>query len=190
MQRVFKAHGLELFDVEELPSHGGSLRIFAQHTGGPHPVTARVEELLERERGAGYDGLDVYLDFPERVEASKRALLRFLIDAKEAGKRVVAYGAPGKGNTLLNYCGVRTDLIEYAVDRNPYKHGRSTPGTHIPIHPPERLEQDDPDYVLILPWNLAREIAAQLSPLTARGVKLAVPIPKLTLLEEPEAVQR
>lgn len=190
VQRVFKAHGLELFDVEELPSHGGSLRIFAQHAGGPHPVTARVEELLERERGAGYDGLDVYLDFPERVEASKRALLRFLIDAKEAGKRVVAYGAPGKGNTLLNYCGVRTDLIEYAVDRNPYKHGRSTPGTHIPIHPPERLEQDDPDYVLILPWNLAREIAAQLSPLTARGVKLAVPIPRLTLLEEPEAVQR
>ena len=187
-QRIFAAHGLELFDVQELPSHGGSLRVFAQHAGGPQPVTERVDALLERERAAGYDGLEVYLDFPAKVEASKRELLRFLIDAKEAGQRVVAYGAPGKGNTLLNYCGIRTDLVEYAVDRNPYKHGRYTPGTHIPIHPPERLEQDDPAYVLILPWNLAREISKQLAPMTARGVRLVVPIPTLTPLEETTAV--
>ncbi len=183
VERIFSAHGMELFDVEELPSHGGSLRIYAQHAGGPQQRCERVDALLGRERAAGYDGLEVYLDFPERVEASKRALLRFLIAAREEGKRIVAYGAPGKGNTLLNYCGIRTDLIEYAVDRNPYKHGRFTPGTHIPIHPPEKLEQDDPDYVLILPWNLAREIGRQLTPLTERGVRLAIPIPTLQILE-------
>ena len=187
VQRVFAAHGLELFDVEELSSHGGSLRVFAQHQGASQEVSSNVAELLERETAAGFDGLDVYLDFPAKVEASKRATLRFLIQARDEGKRVVAYGAPGKGNTLLNYCGIRTDLVEYAVDRNPYKHGRFTPGAHIPIFPPEKLEQDDPDYVLILPWNLAREIAAQLAPLRAKGTKLAIPIPTLTLLEEFES---
>ncbi len=183
VQRVFAHHGLELFDVEELPSHGGSLRIFAQHAGYDRPIGERALELAERERSAGFDAMEVYLGFTERVESSKRATLDFLIRAREKGQRVVAYGAPGKGNTLLNYCGIRTDLIEYAVDRNPYKHGRFTPGTHIPIHPAERLDEDDPDYVLILPWNLQREIVAQLSHLRERGTRFAVPIPTLTVLD-------
>jgi SAM-dependent methyltransferase len=183
VQRIFAAHGLELFDVEQLASHGGSLRVYAKHAGASHQVNERVHELLARETAAGFDGLEVYLDFPARVEASKRATLSFLIQAREEGKRVVAYGAPGKGNTLLNYCGISTDMIEYAVDRNPYKHGRYTPGAHLPIFPPKKLEADDPDYVLILPWNLQREIAKQLAPLCAKGTRLVVPIPTLTVLE-------
>ena len=183
VQRIFEAHGLELFDVEELPSHGGSLRVYAKHQGASHAIEARLGELLERERAAGYDSMDVYLGFTERVEAQKHGLLQFLIEAKQEGKRVVAYGAPGKGNTLLNYCGIRTDLIEYAVDRNPYKHGRFTPGTRIPIHPVEHLEADNPDYIVILPWNLAREIARQLAPMVRGGARLVVPIPSAMVLE-------
>lgn len=186
VQRIFAAHGMTVFDVEELPSHGGSLRVFAQHVDGPHAMSDRVEELLQRETEAGYDGLEVYTDFPAKVEAQKRAMLAYLIEAKEAGRKVVAYGAPGKGNTLLNYCGIGPDLIEYAVDRNPYKHGRFTPGARIPIHPVEVLEQDqDVDDVVILPWNLSKEIAKQLRPLMDRGVRLYVPIPTVQRVEAP-----
>lgn len=181
-RRVLRDQGLEVFDVASLPSHGGSLRLFAQHAGGPHATTAAVGALEAHERERGFEDLAVYLGFTAAVERSKRETLRFLIDAREAGKRIVAYGAPGKGNTLLNYCGIRTDLIEFAVDRNPYKHGRFTPGTHIPIHPPEALDDARPDYVFILPWNLRKEIVAQLAHAREWGAKFVVPIPRLEVM--------
>jgi hypothetical protein len=175
-RRILSAHGLEVFDVEELPTHGGSLRLYAGHAGN-WPPTAGVADLEDRERAAGYEELAVYDGFREQVEESKRVLLSYLIEARRAGKHVAAYGAPGKGNTLLNYCGIRADLVAYAVDRNPYKHGRFTPGTHIPIHPPERLTETRPDVILILPWNLRDEIAAQLAYTREWGATLVVPIP-------------
>jgi hypothetical protein len=175
-QRILAAHGLETFDVELLPTHGGSLRVYAGHVGA-HPVEASVERALAAERRAGFDGLDVYEPFRQAVEESKRALLTFLIDARRQGRHIVAYGAPGKGNTLLNYCGIRTDLIDYVVDRNPYKHGRLTPGTHIPIYAPERLAETRPDIIVILPWNLSDEIASQLAYTREWGATTWVPIP-------------
>jgi SAM-dependent methyltransferase len=175
-RRVLAAAGLDVFDVEELRSHGGSLRLYAC-PGGERVPSPAVLDLERREQEAGYDGLEPYASFRERVEESKRSLLTTLIEARRAGKRIAAYGAPGKGNTLLNYCGIRTDLVEYAVDRNPYKHGRLTPGTHIPIHPPERLAETRPDVILILPWNLRDEIAAQLDYTRDWGARLIVPIP-------------
>jgi hypothetical protein len=176
--RIFAAHGLTLFDVDELPTHGGSLRVYGRHAhDDTKPVTARVEALLLREQASGLSTLAAYSDFGARVEQTKRRLLSFLIEARNAGKTVVGYGAPGKGNTLLNYCGIRTDFLQYTVDRNPYKHGRFTPGTRIPIYPPDRLAQTRPDYILILPWNLREEIAAQLAYTRAWGAQLVVPIP-------------
>jgi hypothetical protein len=179
-ERIFAAHGLELFDVEELPSHGGSLRVFGRHAGrsrsGAGPAVAA---LRAREQAAQLDRPSGYAGYPRRVEETKRNLLAFLIEAKRAGKSVAGYGAPGKGNTLLNYCGIRTDFLDYTVDRNPYKHGRYLPGTHIPVFPVEKLAETRPDYVLILPWNLRREIAAQLEYTRAWGAKFVVPIPRL-----------
>jgi SAM-dependent methyltransferase len=179
--RLFAAHSLQVFDVEELPSHGGSLRVFVRHADGdgPEPV---VEALLQREREGGYDTLEGYLGFGERVAETKWRLLELLIDLRRQGKRVSGYGAPGKGNTLLNYCGIRTDLLDYTVDRNPGKHGKFLPGTHIPIHPPEHIAETRPDYVLILPWNLKREIAAQLAYVRDWGARLIVPIPRPEVL--------
>jgi hypothetical protein len=175
----FAAHGLILFDVEELPTHGGSLRIYARHSDeDTKPLTKRAAQLLAREEAAGLRGLAYYDSFAERVREAKRKLLEFLVAAKRDGKSVAAYGAPGKGNTLLNYCGIRTDFVDYAVDRNPYKHGRFTPGTHIPIFPPERLRETRPDYVLILPWNLKDEIMAQHSYIREWGGQFVVPIPE------------
>jgi SAM-dependent methyltransferase len=180
---IFAAHGLTVFDVEELPSHGGSLRIWARHTDGdPRPLTERARELLDREEALGVRTTAYYESFARRVEATKRRLLEFLITAKDQGKTVVGYGAPGKGNTLLNYCGIRTDLLEYTVDRNPHKHGRFTPGTHIPIHAPERLLETRPDYVLILPWNLTTEIVESMSWVREWGGKFVVPIPEVRVL--------
>ncbi len=173
--RLFAEHGLQVFDVEELPSHGGSLRVFVRHPAG-EPEDA-VEAVLEREREDGYDSLQGYRGFGERVAETKRRLLELLIEVRDEGKRIAGYGAPGKGNTLLNYCGIRTDLLEYTVDRNPGKHGKFLPGTHIPVHPPERIAETRPDYVLILPWNLKREIAAQLDYVGDWGGRLIVPIP-------------
>jgi SAM-dependent methyltransferase len=179
MVRLFADHGLEVFDVEELPSHGGSLRVFVQRRGSAaRRVEDRVGQLLERERAGGYDSLAGYQDFGARVADVKWSLLELLIRLRREGGRVVGYGAPGKGNTLLNYCGIRTDLLEYTVDRNPHKHGKYLPGTHIPIHPPERISETRPDYILILPWNLQKEIAAQLSYGRAWGAQLIVPIPR------------
>jgi hypothetical protein len=180
IEQVYRKQGLTIFDVEELSTHGGSLRIFARHAEDEtKPVTARVAELLERERKAGYDRLDVYLSFTERVIEVKHRLLEFLITARREGKQVAGYGAPGKAATLLNYCGIREDLIQYTVDRNPHKHGRFMAGVHIPVYSPERLAETRPDYIVILPWNLREEIAAQLEYTREWGAQLVVPIPKL-----------
>ena len=183
-ERVFARHGLVVFDVEELPTHGGSLRYFARHAGDKtKPVLPRVAALRDRERGLGVESLAYYHDFTAKVEETKRQLLTFLIDARRAGARVVGYGAPGKGNTLLNYCGIRTDLLEYTVDRSPHKQGMYLPGTHIPILGPERIGQDKPDYVLILPWNLRDEIVASMAFVRDWGGRFVVPIPETTVLE-------
>ena len=177
-ERIFAAHGLTLFDAEELPTHGGSLRIYARHAGDTsRPVTERAQALLAREETGGLNRLERYASFTEQVHETKRRLLDFLITAKRQGKSVVGYGAPGKGNTLLNYCGIRTDFLDYTVDRNPYKQGKYTPGTHIPIHPPERIGETRPDYVLILPWNLKDEIIEQMAGIRAWGGQFVVPIP-------------
>ncbi|ARP99516.1 class I SAM-dependent methyltransferase [Pseudorhodoplanes sinuspersici] len=178
-EKIFAAHGLTLFDVEELPTHGGSLRIYAQHsTTGPHRISDRVEDLRTREIDAGFADLGRYLVFEERALQTKRKLLAFLKQAKWAGKRVVGYGAPAKGNTLLNYCGINPELLEYTVDRNPHKQGRFLPGTHIPIYEPERIYATKPDYILILPWNLKDEIINQLSFARSWGAQFVVPIPE------------
>jgi SAM-dependent methyltransferase len=179
---IFRAHQLDVFDVEELWTHGGSLRVFAQQVGGPHATTAAVGELLEREEAAGLRSPERYARFADDVKESKRALLDLLIQLRREGKQVVGYGAPGKGNTLLNYCGIRTDLLDYTVDRNPYKHGLFTPGTHIPIHEPERIAETRPDYLVVLPWNLVDEIREQLSYVEEWGGRLIVPIPIATVL--------
>jgi SAM-dependent methyltransferase len=182
-QRVLAAHGLEVFDVEELRSHGGSLRLYAQaRDTGAQPVGDRVTELAERERKLGYDTLQAHVSFGPRVMETKWRLVEFLVEQRRQGRRIVGYGAPGKGNTLLNYCGIRTDLVEYTVDRNPYKQGMYLPGTRIPIRHPEALEQDGPDFVLILPWNLSAEIARQLDHLRQRGTRFVVPIPEVEVL--------
>ena len=176
--RIFAAHGLTVFDVEELPTHGGSLRIYARHAGdSSRPVTQRARQLHDREISAGFDRLETYATFTEQVYDTKRRLLDFLIGAKRKGKRIAGYGAPGKGNTLLNYCGIRTDFLDYTVDRNPYKHGRFLPGTHIPIYAPERIEQSRPDYVFILPWNLKDEIMEQLAYIRRWRGQFVVAIP-------------
>jgi hypothetical protein len=178
-RRVCAQHGIEVFDVEELATHGGSLRLFGQHVGGPHTVSGNVAALVDRETLAGLDTLAPYAEFRERVEESKWSLVETLVAARRAGKHVAGYGAPGKGNTLLNYCGIRTDLLEYTVDRNPYKHGRLTPGTRIPIFPPERIAETRPDLILILPWNLEQEIADSLAYTAAWGASLVAPIPEV-----------
>jgi SAM-dependent methyltransferase len=179
-QRVFAAHDLVLFDVEELPTHGGSLRIYARHQeDGAKPVSPRVRELRDREEAAGFTQLAYYRSFAEQVKATKRKLLSFLIQAKQQGKTIVGYGAPGKGNTLLNYCGIRTDFLAYTVDRNPYKHGKFLPGTHIPIFHPDYIKQTCPDYVLILPWNVKEEIMAQMACIREWGGQFVVPIPEV-----------
>ena len=178
--RIFEAHGLRIFDVEELATHGGSLRIYACHEGDERrPTSAVVVEMLADEQRRGVDEMATYTDYGERVEETKRNLLRFLIDARAAGERVVGYGAPGKGNTLLNYCGIRADLLEYTVDRSPAKHGRFLPGTHIPVYRPDHIEETKPDYVLILPWNLRAEIAEQMAVIREWGGRFVVPIPTL-----------
>lgn len=184
VEKIFVAHGLVLFDVDEIPTHGGSIRIYLRHVeDGSKPVTAAVVGLRERELAAGLDRMETYATFAEQVMESKRALLELLIQLRRAGKCVVGYGAPGKGNTLLNYCGVRTDFLEFTVDRNPYKQGRFLPGTHIPIYSPGRILERRPDYILILPWNLKTEIVAQLSYAREWGAKFIVPIPTARVLE-------
>jgi SAM-dependent methyltransferase len=178
-RRILGAHGLAVVDVEELPTHGGSLRLHVRHVELELAPTPAVDALAERERVAGLDSIAAYGDLAARVEAAKRDILAFLIEARRGGKTVAGYGAPGKANTFLNYCGVRTDLLPYTVDRNPYKQGRFTPGTHIPILDPSRLDETRPDYVWILPWNLRSEIADQLAGIRSWGGRFVVAIPRL-----------
>ncbi len=182
LEKIFAAHGMTLFDVEELPTHGGSLRIYACHADNlAQTVTDRAIVLREKEQAAGFGSIERYTNFEAQVRETKRKILEFLIAAKRSGKSVVGYGAPGKGNTLLNYCGIRTDFLDYTVDRNPYKHGKFLPGTHIPIYPPSKIQETQPDYVLILPWNFKDEIMAQMSVIREWGGKFVVPIPELTV---------
>jgi SAM-dependent methyltransferase len=180
---ILGVHGLAAYDVEELPTHGGSLRVYAQHAVGPRDASDAVSSLLRREEGSGLRSPERYARFAEDVRESKRALLDLLIGLRRSGKRVAGYGAPGKGNTLLNYCGIRTDLLDYTVDRNPYKQGTFTPGTHIPIHPVEHVAETKPDYLLVLPWNLIDEIADQMAFVSEWGAKLIVPIPVARVVE-------
>ncbi len=183
-ETLFAAQGLTLFDVEELPTHGGSLRIYARHAEDKSkPMTERATALRKREVDAGLQRLETYDGFSEQVKETKRKLLEFLIGAKRAGKKVVGYGAPGKGNTLLNYCGIRTDFIDFTVDRSPYKQGKFLPGSHIPIHAPDKLREARADYVLILPWNFKEEIVQQLADVRAKGTRLVVPIPETRVLD-------
>jgi len=182
VRHLFKRHGLRIFDVEELSTHGGSLRIYACHQHSEENSTGEgVGHLIAREKSAGYTSIEHYRSFENHVRKTKRGLLEFLIAAKDAGQSVVGYGAPAKGNTLLNYCGVGTDLIEYTVDRSPHKQGRFLPGSHIPICSPERVGQTKPDYVLILPWNIKEEIMDQMKHIREWNGRFVVPIPEVTV---------
>jgi SAM-dependent methyltransferase len=181
-EKIFAAHGMTLFDVEELPTHGGSLRIYARHTDdAAKPLTDRAIEMHDREVKAGFTEMETYANFGEQVKETKRKLLAFLIETKRAGKKIVGYGAPGKGNTLLNYCGIRTDFLDFTCDRNPYKQGMFLPGTHIPIFHPDKIQEARPDYVFILPWNFKDEIMQQLSFIREWGGQFVVPIPEVTV---------
>lgn len=180
VEQVFVRHGMRLFDVEELLTHGGSLRIYACHADdGSKPLSSRAIALKAREEAEGFGRLSHYLSFGPRVEETKRKLLTFLIAAKERKQRVVGYGAPAKGNTLLNYCGVRTDLLDYTVDRSPYKQGHYLPGVRLPIYAPDRIRETRPDFVLILPWNLRDEVMQQMAYVREWGGSFVVPIPEV-----------
>lgn len=177
--RALATAGLAVVDVEQIPTHGGSIRLWARPEASAQPQSDRVTDVLRQEAEAGLHSVDGYLDLRRRTEDVRHNLLRFLLDCRAEGKRVVGYGAPAKGNTLLNYCGIRSDLLEYTVDLNPYKHGRFTPGTRIPIHDPVQIEKDQPDVVLALPWNLEAELTEQLSHISAWGGQLVFPLPTL-----------
>ena len=182
LQKVFGRQGMTVFDVEELPTHGGSLRIFVGHTGDEtKAVSSAVTDMHDLEIASGLTEIATYTAFAEQVRETKRKLLEFLVQAKRDGKQVVGYGAPGKGNTLLNYCGIRGDFLDYVVDRNPYKHDKFLPGTHIPVFAPEKIAETRPDFILILPWNLKDEISEQLEYTREWGAQLVVPIPEVTI---------
>jgi len=177
--RILEAHGLKAFDVEELSTHGGSLRVYACRTESQRfRVEPRVHSLIAQERSRGLAALEGYNTFSQQVKKTKLALLEFLITAAREGKSVAGYGAPGKSATLLHYCGIGKDLIAYTVDRSPYKQGRFLPGTHIPIYHPSRIAETKPHYVVILPWNLKDEIMAQLDYIRAWGGRFVIPIPE------------
>jgi hypothetical protein len=180
--RILEAHGLKVFHVEELKTHGGSLRVYASRSESQtHAVELSVHGVIEDEQRAGLASVEGYESFARQVKQTKLALVDFLLTAAQEGKSVAGYGAPGKSATLLHYCGIGKDLIEYTVDRSPYKQGRFLPGTHIPIYPPERIRQTKPDYVVILPWNLKDEIIEQLQFIREWGGRFVVPIPKVAI---------
>jgi hypothetical protein len=184
VDKVFAAHNLTIFDVEELPTHGGSLRIYARHTeNSSKPVTSRVDQLRAKEKTEGFTSLEKYFSFTEKVKETKRNLLDFLIHLKRNKKSIVGYGAPGKGNTLLNYCGIRSDFLDYTVDRNPYKQGKFLPGTHIPILHPERIKETKPDYLLILPWNIKDEVMKQMNYIGSWNGRFIVLIPEVRIYD-------
>ncbi len=180
VEQVLERYGLSVFDVEELPTHGGSLRVYGKHReSGRHAVTSRVARVLEKERAYGMDNLDTYRNFAEKVKNAKCDLLEFLVGTRKKGATVLGYGAPAKGNTLLNYCGIGREFLPFTVDRNPHKQGTYLPGTHIPILAPEALASSKPDYVLILPWNLKEEIMQQMACVRGWGGRFVVAIPSL-----------
>ncbi len=183
VHKIFNAFGLELFDVEELPSHGGSIRIFVKHTENKAiPISASIKKMLDLEIEMGIMSLDYYEKFKEEVKETKRKLLELMISLKRKKKSIIGYGAPGKGNTLLNYCGIRTDMIDYTVDKNPFKQNNFLPGTLIPIFNPDKILETKPDYILILPWNLKKEIISQLSYVKDWGCKFIIPIPEIEIV--------
>jgi hypothetical protein len=183
VEQILAAQGLALFDVEELPTHGGSLRIYAGHSAeGSRTASACVKALRAKEEAAGLTRLEGYFSYAERVKEAKRKLLAFLIEAKRAGKSIVGYGAAAKGNTLLNYCGIRSDFLDYVVDRSPYKQDRFLPGTHIPICHPDKVKETTPDFLLILPWNLTEEVVAQMRYIRSWGGQFIVPIPEVRII--------
>jgi SAM-dependent methyltransferase len=183
VMRIFERHQLRVFDVEELPTHGGSLRVYARHPENDALAeTDRVGELAARERAAGYERLATYTSFGDRMAATKRRVLRCLIDAKDEGKTIVGYGAPAKGTTLLNYCGIGTDLVDYTVDKSPHKQGHYLPGVHIPIREPDDIRRTRPDYVFILPWNLKDEIMDEMSFVRDWGGRFMVRTPEIAVL--------
>jgi len=183
VERIFREHGLTIFDVEELPTHGGSLRIYAANDEDQSKsLSPRVAELKAREISEGYGNIDHYLTFRQKVQSVKRNLLQLLIGLKNEGKKIVGYGAPAKGNTLLNYCGIRTDFLDYTVDRSPYKQNCYLPGSRIPIKHPDRIREDRPDYVLILPWNIKEEIVSQMDHIREWGGRFIVPIPHVHII--------
>lgn len=186
IEKLISKHGLKLIDVEELSTHGGSIRVYLAHRGSEREPEKAVTDMLDRERDLGLLDITAYNSFAERVRRTKRQLLAFLIKAKDEGKTICGYGAPGKGNTLLNYCGIGTDFLDFTVDRNPYKHGRYTPGMHIPIYDVGALEEAKPDYILILPWNLRDEIVHQMRDVSRWGGKFIVPIPEVEILDPKE----
>ena len=180
VEKIFASHGLTLFDVDDIETHGGSIRIYAKHEyDDAKPVHGRVAAMKAKEKAAGHFDLAYYTNFSERVKESKRQILSFLIEAKRAGKSVACYGAPGKGNTLLNYCGIRTDFVDYTVDRSPHKQGNFLPGTRIPIHSPDKIRETKPDYLLLLPWNLKDEIMKQMADIRTWGGQFVVPLPEV-----------
>jgi SAM-dependent methyltransferase len=188
IDRLANKHGLKVFDVEQLPTHGGSLRVYLCRLDAGHPISPTVKALLSHEREIGFEDLETYARFAARVHRTKRQLLSFLIECKETGAKLCGYGAPGKGNTLLNYCGIGTDFLDFTVDRNPYKHGLHTPGMHIPILPVSAIVEARPDYLLILPWNLKNEIIAQMKHVGEWGCKFIVPIPSVEVIDPLELV--
>jgi len=183
VDRLARRHGLKLFDVEQLSTHGGSLRVYLSRTDAAHAVLPSVNSLLDYEREIGFEDINSYSRFAAKVHHTKRDLLSFLIAFKERGAKLCGYGAPGKGNTLLNYCGIGTDFLEFTVDRNPYKHGRYTPGMHIPIYPVSAVDEIRPDYLLILPWNLKNEIVGQMRHVGEWGCKMIIPIPSVEVID-------
>jgi len=183
-EKIFAAHGLTIFDVDELPAHGGSLRIYGRHVDDvSRPIASRIAALREKEAAWGITRVERYQAFADQVKETKRKILAFFIGAKNAGKSVAAYGAPGKGNTLLNYCGIRTDLLDYAVDRIPYKQGKFTPGTRIPIYPPDRIRETKPHFLFILAWNFKDEVMEQNAFIREWGGKFVVPIPEVRVFD-------
>jgi SAM-dependent methyltransferase len=184
VRHLFNAHHLEIFDVDEISTHGGSLRIYAKHRGDEtNKISPHVDEMLEKEKFAGLLDEETYAKFSRNVETIKRTLLQCLISIKNEGKNIVGYGAPAKGNTLLNYCGIRTDFLDYTVDANPNKQNLFLPGTHIPIRHPNQIRVDKPDYILILPWNIKEEIMNQLSFVREWGGKFIIPIPEVRVID-------
>jgi hypothetical protein len=184
VRRVFAHHGLMIFDVEELATHGGSLRIYVCHPESSRPVSGRVQRLLAYEDKKGYNEPAMYQAFSKKVQRIKCEILQFLVKAKDEGKSICAYGAPAKGNTLLNYCGIGTDFIDYTVDRNPHKQDHFLPGSQIPIYAPERIFKTKPDYLIILPWNLKYEIASQMMGITRWGAKFVTLIPEVHVFDD------